>query len=48
VNAQYVRYATQRNTIKTPAVIPMLAIEKPIAGVTIPPPAIAVISKPEI
>ena len=46
--AQYVRYSTQTKVTVTPPIIPTVPIAKPITGVTTPPPATAVIIKPEI
>ena len=46
--AQYVKYSIQINVTITPPTIPTVPIAKPITGVTTPPPATAVIIRPEI
>ena len=46
--AQYVKYNIQINVTTTPPTIPTVPIAKPITGVTTPPPATAVIIRPEI
>ena len=48
LNAQKVRYNTHINMTNDPPVKPNRSIAAPKTGETIAPPAIAVISKPEI